>query len=74
MAEGRTVSLLYLQGQEIRMPERWPALLTLDQVVEIARATMVCTTCALAIVADDGEPCPEQKYVRGCIHWKRRIG
>lgn len=52
-------------------PVEWPARLTRDQVLEVAKATMLCETCEWA-VRPVGDECAEQHFVRGCIHWKLR--
>jgi hypothetical protein len=60
------------QRAYVQVPGRqitWPATLTEEQALDAARATMICETCYWW--TDYHEPCAEQKYVRGCIHWKR---
>jgi len=46
----------------------WPALLTLSQAQDVARATMHCLLCYWSTY--EREPCPEQEFVSGCIHWR----
>jgi hypothetical protein len=58
------------RARAVELPPRWPALLTLDQAQDVARATMVCDTCGWAV--REAEPCPEQEYLLGCIHYVRR--
>jgi len=48
----------------------WPARLTLDQFLDVARGTMRCETCEWAV--RPGDECAEQAFVLGCIHWKQR--
>jgi hypothetical protein len=51
-------------------PIEWPARLTLDQALDVARHTMQCSTCKWAV--RPGDECAEQEFVRGCIHWRSR--
>lgn len=52
------------------VPSAWPALMTLEQAQDAARATMRCSTCKWAV--RPGDECAEQEFVLGCIHWKSR--
>lgn len=65
----RAVSLKTADVWAAKMPATWPAQLTLAQVLGIARGVMRCETCQRAVRGDDGQPCPEQAYVQGCVHW-----
>ena len=54
-------------------PEPYPRTLRSEaELLQAARELLSCSSCSRALAGDDGRPCGEQRFVRGCIHWRRR--